>query len=217
MVTKTRQLLRHIFGRPASQPSFTPEKQSAIDQALSCRGWTNEPKLSLLFDLAKRTDCLDGDILEIGSAWGRSAVLFGLASEKPIWSIDPHTGGRACIETGQVQNSFDDFLKNIERHGIADRVHVLQNTTREVIEQNLVPQMLRFSFAFIDGLHTPEGVKTDFHFAYPRLVHAGVMIFDDYFEPTVRDYADAIDQLVHENAIDLVKDTRARMVWFCNK
>ena len=65
---------------------------------------------------------LDGDILEIGSAWGRSAVLLGYASSKHIWSIDPHTGGRAFIERGEVQNSFEIFKANLAKNELNERV-----------------------------------------------------------------------------------------------
>lgn len=210
MVRRIKKLIKRILGTrlPISK------KQRAIRRALVCKGWTNEPKLSRMFDLVQATEHLNGDILEIGSAWGRSTVLLGLASEKSIWSIDPHTGGLAYIRKGENQDSFKEFLRNIEKYGISKKVRILKNTTREVLDQALIPDATEFSLVFIDGLHTPEAVQIDFELSYPRLVKSGVMVFDDYFEPSVRDYAEMIDRLVQANAISLIKDAQSRLVWF---
>jgi len=188
----------------------------AIARSIACQGWSTRRQLSLLFYLAKQTAYLDGDILEIGSAWGRSTVLLGYASKKTIWSIDPHTGGRAFIEKGIEQDSYDIFLNNLEKNNILPQVHILKNTSQEVLEQSLLPSDLKFSFAFIDGLHTAEGVEIDFEIAYSRLVKNGVLVFDDYFSPTVGDYKEMIDTLINNHNINLIKDTFAKLV-YCYK
>ena len=112
-------------------------RNAAVKRALCCQGWTSKKKLSVLFQIASRVSMLDGDILEIGSAWGRSAVLLGYASSKHIWSIDPHTGGRAFIERGEVQNSFEIFKANLAKNELNERVKILKHTTEEVIEKKL--------------------------------------------------------------------------------
>jgi len=208
-------MLKRVLNKTNLVKVLLPSRrQWTIDKALSCKGWTGEHKLSVLFDLVKETEYLNGDILEIGSAWGRSSVLLGLASKKLIWSIDPHTGGLAYIQKGEDQNSFDEFLRNLEKHGISSRVQILKHTTKEVVRQNLIAMTTKFSFVFIDGLHTSAGVQMDFEFSYERLVQAGVMVFDDYFEPSVQDYAEMIDRLVQVKAIELIKDEKSRLVWF---
>ncbi len=191
-------------------------KQDIIRQALSCKGWTDENRLSLLFDLVRKTECLPGDILEIGSALGRSTVLLGLASSKIIWSIDPHTGGLAYINKGEDQNSYEEFLGNIARFGIAHRINVLKFATREVNEQMLIPADHNFSLIFIDGLHTAEGVRVDFELAYPRLEHLGIMVFDDYYQPTVKDYSLMIDELARKYSIELVDHQSSGLIYFVN-
>lgn len=189
-------------------------KRPAIKCALHCQGWTGEKKLSALYDIAYRTSALEGDILEIGSAWGRSAVLLGLASKKLIWSIDPHTGGRAYIERGEVQNSFEIFKTNLAKNGLEERVKILKYTTDDVIEKKLLPDSLRFSMVFIDGLHTARGVEIDFGLALQRLVLNGIMAFDDYFEDSIPDYTEMIDTLVLRHGLALIKDEDTRLVYF---
>jgi predicted O-methyltransferase YrrM len=191
-------------------------QKDAIARAMACQGWSNRRQLSLLFYLAEKTAGLGGDILEIGSAWGRSTVLLGYASKKSIWSIDPHTGGRAFIEKGIEQNSYDSFRENLEKNTILPNVQIIKNTSQEVLEKSLLPSDLKFSFVFIDGLHTAAGVKVDFEIAYPRLVKNGAMVFDDYFSPTVGDYKEMIDTLVNKHGINLIKDTFAKLV-YCYK
>jgi predicted O-methyltransferase YrrM len=188
-------------------------KRAAIQHALSCQGWTSKQKLSLLYDIAWQTKELDGDILEIGSAWGRSAVLLGYASNKHIWSIDPHTGGRAFIEKGEVQNSFDIFKANMTKFGFEDRVTSLKFTTDTVIAQKLLSPSLRFSMSFIDGLHTAKGVETDFELAFARLVPGGVIIFDDYAEESIPDYTEMIDALMKRHGLRLNNDIKSGLVY----
>lgn len=189
-------------------------KRPAIKRALLCQGWSDEKKLSVLYDVASRTSALEGDILEIGSAWGRTAVLLGYASSKQIWSIDPHTGGRAYIERGEAQDSFEIFKANLVRNGLGERVKIFKCTTDEVVEKRLIPDSLRFSMVFIDGLHTAKGVKIDFEMAFGHLVQGGVMVFDDYFQETIPDYTEMIDELVLRNGLDLIKDKDNMMVYF---
>jgi predicted O-methyltransferase YrrM len=189
-------------------------ERPAIRRALLCQGWSDKGKLSVLYRIARETGALDGDILEIGSAWGRSAVLLGHASAKQIWSIDPHTGGRAYIERGEAQDSFEIFKANLTRNGLDGRVIVLKYTTGEVIEKQLLPQSVQFSMAFIDGLHTARGVEVDFGLAFERLVHGGIMVFDDYFQESIPDYTEMIDKLAIRYGLDLVKDKDSKLVYF---
>jgi predicted O-methyltransferase YrrM len=189
-------------------------KKRAVTEALRCQGWTSIRKLSLLHDLAVQADSLEGDILEIGSAWGRSAVLLGLSSRKCIWSIDPHTGGRAYIERGEKQNSFDIFKENLARTKLVNRVKILKHTTAEVMEKKLLPDTQRFSLVFIDGMHTAEGVEIDFKLAYEKLVPNGVMAFDDYAEKSIPDYTEMVDALMLRYKLALNKDAPSGLVYF---
>ena len=179
---------------------------------MSVKGWTSSRKLGVLVDLLDKTEKLDGDILEIGSAWGRSTVLLGLSSEKAIWSIDPHTGGVAFMREGNRQRSFEEFQVNLQRHGLAERVQILKYTTQEVAQRGLMAES-RLAFVFIDGLHTAEGVKVDFDFAYEHAVASAILAFDDYFEESVKDYSEMIDSIVKDRGLTLNHDRRSKLVW----
>jgi predicted O-methyltransferase YrrM len=189
-------------------------KKRAIKRALDCQGWTGKKKLSMLYDVAVRTSTLEGEILEIGSAWGRSAILLGYASSKKIWSIDPHTGGRAYIERGEAQNSFETFKINVAKNRFEERIIVCKQTTENVVKKKLLPDSLRFSMIFIDGLHTAGGVEIDFEMAFERMVPGGIMVFDDYFETSIPDYTEMIDALMRRHGLELFRDVDSRLVYF---
>lgn len=208
IVRLLRRLWHFIFSRNELK------KQEILSKALDCKGWSNVSKLSLLYDLVKKTEMLDGDILEVGSAWGRSTVLLGLTSSKMIWSVDPHTGGRAFIEKGLVQDSYEEFLLNLSRNYIQNKVRVVRHTTDEVLKQNIIPTETCFSLVFIDGLHTPAGVLADVDLCYERTVSGGIVIFDDYFEKSCADYAQTIDNIVNDLNVKLHTDSESSLVYF---
>ena len=93
------------------------------------------------------------------------------------------------------------------------RVNILKTTTKGVMDSNLIPKESKFSLAFIDGLHTAEGVKIDFDFSYSHLEHRGVIVFDDYFEPSVPDYSQMIEHLIVEKSLNLVQNKDAKLVY----
>ena len=188
-------------------------KKKAINKALECQGWTSKEKLSKLYDLVKETESLKGDIIEIGSAWGRSLVLLGYASRKKIWSIDPHTGGLAYLQQGTLQDSFSEFQENLKKNGLLSRVEILKHTTDEVITRDLIPKTVKFSFAFVDGLHTQEGVLKDFELLQKFMLPDSVIVFDDYFEPGVKDYTKSIDFLANSNHLTLMKSPDSKLAY----
>lgn len=188
------------------------EKHVAIRKAETCKGWTSSQMLGQLYDLAQSVESIEGDILEIGSAWGRSAILFLLASSKDLYSIDPHTGGRAFIERNENQNSLEAFKSNIAKFNFTNRVHNFVNTTQEVADKDALRNKT-FAFVFIDGLHSAEGVKIDFDFTFPLLAKGGLMAFDDYFSSNIPDYTAMIDTLCRENQLALIRDTNTKLVY----
>lgn len=192
---------------------FLTKKHAAIKKSRTCKGWTSYKMLEQLYDLVQSVDSVDGDILEIGSAWGRSAILLLTASKKKFYSIDPHTGGRAFIEQNKKQNSLEYFKENIAKFSFEERTTLLVKTTQEVTEEKTLNNH-KFAFVFIDGLHSAEGVKIDFDLSYSLLSKNGIMAFDDYFSESIPDYTAMIDQLCQENNIKLIKDTEAKLVYF---
>ena len=90
-------------------------------------GWLSPRQGARLFDLARATDAR-GEVVEIGSAFGRSTVALGLgtrvAGRGKVYAIDPHTGGSGLFEQyGRLAETFSShgrLLQNIVRFELQD-------------------------------------------------------------------------------------------------
>ncbi|OIR07332.1 hypothetical protein GALL_105880 [mine drainage metagenome] len=115
--------------------------------------------------------------VEIGSARGHSTCLLGLALKLNLrgrlWAVDPH-----------FQNAWSDKVaedtqatlsSNLAAAGVTDYVTIVRKTTRDA--ESSLP--IRIDFAFIDGDHSYEGVKTDWEILKPRMAPFGVVVFHD--------------------------------------
>jgi predicted O-methyltransferase YrrM len=131
-------------------------------------GWLSDEEATALYELARRARGR-GCIVEIGSYMGRSTICLALGSRAgagaPVYAIDPHRGP-----------SLEDFLRNIERAGVADAVTPIRAASHEAHR----------SFAggpvevlFIDGNHTYPMVKRDVLEWVPRLVEGGFLAMHD--------------------------------------
>jgi len=107
-------------------------------------------------------------VLEVGSAWGYSAVLMAKVARRLV-SVDPH----------QDYDSYPTFRANLIAHGVADKVTALITTSREALPE-LLERGERFEFIFIDGDHSAAAVAFDALWARHLVTPAGVIAFHDY-------------------------------------
>jgi len=108
-------------------------------------------------------------IIEIGSAFGGSAVLMAAATcmhRPPIYSIDPETSTRGIMR----------FAFACE--GQLDRLHQLIQTSEQAIDQ-FASMRGNVGLLFIDGLHTQAGVKADFERYSTLIAPGGALVFHD--------------------------------------
>lgn len=192
-------------------------KSAILQKASECQGWSTDAQLSLMFDLLQQCVKVEGDILEIGSAWGRSAVMLGLSSPKTLWSIDPHTGGLHYIRKNENQDSYAIFVENLKKNNLTEKTRVLKCTTSEAAAQKLMPENVKLAFVYIDGLHTAEGVAIDIDYVMPRLSSGAVVVFDDYFVPGVVDMKEMIDKKAADHGLKLILNENARLAYFIAK
>lgn len=99
--------------------------------------------------------------LEIGSAWGVSALAILGATDAHLTAVDPDGTNHAIIE--------------IPANGLEDRFEFHLKRSEEFWQQNKE----KFDLIFIDGDHRYEGVRADMFAAWPALSDDGVMIMDD--------------------------------------
>jgi len=110
--------------------------------------------------------------VEIGTSMGVSAARLAAALDASgrLYCVDPYPEGDPVKEI---------FLRHVRRHGLAGKVvHVGRKISDATAE---LPG--RWDFAFVDGDHTYEGVKSDWSVVRGRIAVDGVAAFHDSVVP----------------------------------
>lgn len=125
------------------------------------------------------------DVLEVGSAFGYSAVVMALAGAR-VTAVDPHTW---------LPGSFEVMTGNLAAYGVQDRVEVIREVSQEALPW-LARDGARFGLVFIDGDHSAEAARHDIRWALQLLDEGGTLAVHDYLEecccPGVRAAADGL-------------------------
>lgn len=173
-------LVEHVprvsaFGTPlAYAPDFNAEFRLKIgagfQPAEEVPGWLTLAEAELLWRTAKGME-----VLELGTACGRSTVCVG-QSAKRVVSVDVADQGEA--------------MEWVRRFDVAERVEFVQGDAREVC------QGLRgkFDLAFIDTLHDAASVERDIASALRLLEPNGLLAFHDYPDPGWPDVRRVVDE-----------------------
>jgi len=151
-----------------------------------------EPAGRFLFSIAGTTRG-NGDILEIGSCFGRSTIYLAKGVRRSnhgtVWAVDPHTGDIAW-DLGRV-STYEVFLRNIRKFGVENRIKPLKMTSKEAAHAwNGTP----IRILFIDGWHSYEAVTEDILLWFPHVISGGLIIFDDYPNPEFPGVRQAVDE-----------------------
>lgn len=125
-----------------------------------------------------------GDVVEIGSWQGRSTIFLKYATDMSkngkFFAVD-NFKGNIGLEKDYVVDATDlsdlksNFLRNMRNAGIKDILLIDKKSEEAVLS---LKKQIRF--LFIDGDHTPEGVRRDVTLFYPCLVESAIIVFDDF-------------------------------------
>jgi hypothetical protein len=178
-------------------------------------GWLDHGQGRWLFDAALETSPA-GEVVEIGSAFGRSTICLGLGARYSkngrVWAVDPHTGDievRRRMDGLEIKySSQDGFDRNISRFGLQGTVVKIVKTSKQAALEWEVGLGIRL--AFIDGWHTYDAVKEDLLLWYPSVVHDGIMAIHDYSKDDVKK---AITDAMLELGEDKVEEIDANMAF----
>jgi predicted O-methyltransferase YrrM len=130
-----------------------------------------------------RSLAADADVLEIGSAYGYSAIVMALAGAS-VLAVDPHV----------QMASFETMMANLGFYQVADRVTIRRGDSRAVMPQ-LADQGRRFDLVWIDGDHAADMVEHDVSWARKLLKESGTLVCHDYDEDTCPGVKVALDKL----------------------
>lgn len=149
-----------------------------LDDVYGLPGMLTAAEVDCLFQLGQFNECR-GVIVEIGSWKGKSTVALARgsakASSEKIYAIDPH-----CVlpEEGYsryLEDTTSEFLANISRAGVEDRVVPMIMTSEEAAKGWNQP----IRVLWIDGDHRYEAAKLDFTLWEPFLVEGGILAMHD--------------------------------------
>jgi predicted O-methyltransferase YrrM len=121
-------------------------------------------------------------VVEIGSWKGRSTIALALGVRtRPaggvVHAIDPHRGGLMG-----VQDTFDDFVTNVSRSGLADVVDPIRATS-EVARARVPDRSVHL--LFVDGSHEYSDVMRDVSLWRDSLAPGAKVAFHDCTAPGV--------------------------------
>jgi hypothetical protein len=137
-----------------------------------------------------RLDAVDGDVLEIGPLLGGGTAKlcgwFGRTSpHKRVIAIDVFDPGFDPTTTMQgwtMGELYADFIGGRDQRTVFDDVtRGCENLVVIAGDSTSVELPTdRLAFAFVDGSHVPEDVRSDFELVWARLSAGGIAAFHDY-------------------------------------
>lgn len=190
-----------------------------LDQEV--QGWCSLDSAAALWRFAGLNPHL-GAIVEIRSAWGKSTIVLAEASRcacgGPVYSVDPHTGGLGCLRQLGLEkiDSFPAFWTNIDKYELTQQVVLLVATSESAAGKWDTHQKIRL--LYIDGLLTPEAVAIDICKWNPFVAKGGIVVFDDYHQPSIPQYRAMIVELLPAQPVTFpVEPVGGGLVYVCKK
>ena len=128
-------------------------------------------------------------VLEIGAAYGYSAIVMALGGAEHVTSVDDHNGRTWLGDT------FTVMRRNLAACGVSDRVSMVCGRSENVLPALAARFGTSFGLIFIDGDHTYAAVRADILNALPLLDGGGVLACHDYGEVGCPGVKQALDEL----------------------
>jgi predicted O-methyltransferase YrrM len=150
----------------------------------------------LVYALTRHRMAQGGDLclLDIGAAKGFSAACMARAAADAgqyvdIWSvdvIDPTSNQpRNSILDGEIKRGIWDYCENFIHAAMRPLVHFVGDGDTAHI--GFLSRTDRIGFAFVDGGHDYDSVRTDIERIVPRQRAGDIILFDDFHLPMVAD------------------------------
>jgi hypothetical protein len=143
----------------------------------------------------------DRNILEIGTAFGRSAALMSFKAES-VTTIDIFELDDYCEEVkNNLFNYYGEVKNNLSKY---KNIKVIKGVSYDVVK---TLEMNFFDFLFIDGNHEYKEVIRDFEVFYPIIKKDGYILFHDYHDihPEVVEAVDFINLKYNLEDLELNK------------
>lgn len=160
-----------------------------IREAESVEGFLSSNEMRFLALLGSVPTAV-GEVLEIGSFKGRSTIILAkssvLAGDSHVNAVDPMTAPSVTDpDLRGSDSSFDDFSRNVNEHGVSERIRLHRQLSWELATSWNKPLRL----LWIDGDHTYAGTRRDLECFQAHLSDRAIVAFHDVlheFEGGVR-------------------------------
>ena len=133
------------------------------------------------------------DCLEIGSAFGFSAITMARADASSVVAVDSHWNSNS----NQWKDTLPVMLSNLDAYGVTGKVTILKLPSEEALPA-LVKQGKKFGLIFVDADHSREAVLHDVSWAKQLLTEDGVIACHDYGLHGIETVTCAVDDLFPE-------------------
>lgn len=157
---------------------------------------------------------LEGDFVEIGVFLGGgtyklSKLLKRLKVNKKIYAVDifnPEFDKTTCAQGIVMLELYKRILKGKNQYEVYKEI---TKNCRNVVtligdSKEITLPCKKIAFAYIDGNHFPEYVKSDFYLIWDKLVSKGIVTFDDYGYDLPQ-VTRTIHQLIGEKSDEILK------------
>jgi hypothetical protein len=187
---------------PGGPPLKTVEREGLIRLVDTIPGMCDHDKIAAVIEIMRHAP--PGDVVEIGSWWGRSAALFVWLARRygvgPVLCVDPWLSealpqgvpvldrASAAEDTDEALRIFEVNLAPLAEGGLnylraysaegASRYRACLTVTTEAFGE--IRYGGRIAVLHIDGNHTYERVEEDARLWTPFVKPGGWVIFDDY-------------------------------------
>jgi hypothetical protein len=165
----------------------TAPTASGFDDALrtvaGVEGWMTDGQARRLWDRAEVV-ASGGQIVEIGSYRGRSAIVLARAAggRASVVAIDPHAGNdrgpqqiHGTVDEGETDHQA--FLANLARAGVSDRIRHVRRPSQATGTDVAGP----IDMLYIDGAHRYGPARDDIRDWGARVADGGTMLIHDSF------------------------------------
>jgi predicted O-methyltransferase YrrM len=142
-------------------------------------GWLQRADALKLYEMAHFSA---GDILELGSFHGLSAIIMSMAVQEARRGIRIHTVdlNPSCIEQA---------VANLALNGLADHVDVTCDDAGRAIKR-FASESRKFGFMFVDHSHAYESVLEVCKSVHQVLLPGSFVLFHDFNDPRNKDAGD---------------------------
>lgn len=130
-------------------------------------------------------------IIEIGTWTGqRAAQLMGVTNAF-YTGFDLFEEGTKEIDKQEMNvkqhTQMLDVAKQIEVAGFS-KFALIRGNTKNTLPKYFAEEAHPFDFAFIDGGHSEETIRSDFQHIYENIDDGGTIVMDDYYEPPIEGF-----------------------------